>query len=170
MALVSIFGAQNCNHLSMKKILFFNGFMMIVLFSLFLWQTFEATRKWLNKNTIMSSSNMDDGAVLYPSITVCKKYLNGLYEDVVENKSMSVKDKISILHENTWKKNEVFFFFSHSKMFNSTFPCNTLEGGTEEGKPCSFPYLDLVGRGLQSKCTVFANAKGLKSPNYCYTR
>ena len=88
----------------MKKILFFNGFMMIILFSLFLWQTIEATFKWLNKNTIISSSNMDDGAVLFPSITVCKKYLNGLHVDVIENKSMPVKDKIAILHENTWKK------------------------------------------------------------------
>ena len=135
--------------------------MMIILFSLFLWQTIEATFKWLNRNTIISSSNMDDGEVLFPSITVCKKYLNGLHVDVIENKSLSVKDKIAILQENTWKKNEVFYFFSHSKMFNSTFPCNTLEGATEEGKPCSFPYIDPT-LGLQSKCT--------QPLNYCYTR
>ena len=151
-----------CIKVSMKKILFFNGFMMIILFSLFLWETFEATYKWLNKNTIISSSSKDDGTVLYPSITVCKKYLNGPNVDIIENKSISDEDKISILHEKLWKRNEVVYFFSHSKMFNSSFPCNTLEGGTEEGKPCSFPYINPIdGRGLQNKCTEL---------NFCYTR
>ena len=94
---------------------------------------------------------------------MCKKYLNGLHTNEIENKSLPVKNKISILHENTWKRSEVFYFFSHSKMFNSTFPCNTIEGATEEGKPCSFPYIDLSdGRGLQNNCT--------QPLNYCYTR
>ena len=27
-------------------------------------------------------------------------------------------------------------------MINVTFPCNTIEGGTDSGKPCSFPYIE----------------------------
>ena len=145
----------------MRKILLFNGFITMILLALFIWQTIYAALKWLEFTTITSSSSEDEGSVLFPSITVCKNYLNGLRPEVVTNASLDTKDKIEILHQKTWKKNEVFYFFSHAKMFNKTFPCTTKEGATEQGKPCSFPFIDEV-HGKQEKC--------VDPLIFCYTR
>ena len=145
----------------MRKILLFNGFITMILLALFIWQTIYAALKWLEFTTITSSSSEDEGSVLFPSITVCKNYLNGLRPEVVTNASLDTKDKIEILHQKTWKKNEVFYFFSHAKMFNKTFPCTTKEGATEQGKPCSFPFIDEV-HGKQEKC--------VEPLIFCYTR
>ena len=126
----------------MKKIFVFNFLMKIVLLILFLWQTYLAVSKYLSFDTKMSTSNIDVGTILYPSITVCKNYLNGLSENQMDNSTMTVKDKIDFLHKNFWSKEKLFYFFSHSKMFNLSFPCNTLDtGAVEQGKPCSFPYV-----------------------------
>ena len=124
----------------MKKLLIFNALITLILLLLFLFQTYLAMDKYLAFQTKMSTSNIDEGLILYPSITVCKNYLNGLSSDTVDNSSMTVKEKINILHQNYWSKEKLFYFFSHSKMFNITFPCNTLDtGAMEQGKPCSFP-------------------------------
>ena len=48
-------------------------------------------------------------------------------------------------------------------MFNVTFPCNTLNGATEQAKPCSFPAYDYQDR-LQNKCIPGATS------NWCFTR
>ena len=120
----------------------FNGIVLIILFALFLWQTIVATLKYLERTTISSISFEDDGLILFPSITVCKKYSNGLSENVIKNRSMNIEDKIDLLHKNSWTKNEVFYFASHQNMFNVSFPCTTIPGpDSDPGKPCSFPFL-----------------------------
>ena len=146
----------------MKKILLFNAFITLILLGLFSWQTYTAGMKYLEMTTIMSSSSEDEGSVLFPSVTVCKNYLNGLRPEVVKNETLETKEKINILHTRTWKKHEVFYFFSHAKMFNKTFPCTTKEGATEQGKPCSFPFIDEISWQQQPNC--------LKPLDYCYTR
>lgn len=145
----------------MKKLIF-NQLISSILFALFLWQSLVATFKFLDRKTYISSENVDNFSILFPSITICKSHLNGIHGPDLSNKSFPMEHKISILHENTWKKNETIYFLSHSKMFNTTFPCNTIEGATDGGKPCSFPYFEPYNEGLQTSCS--------KPTNYCYTR
>ena len=124
----------------MKKGPLINTFFLAILFVIFLWQTIAATLKYFEKTTIMSTSTSDEGAILFPSITVCKKYLHGNTD--IHNSSKSVSDKITMLQRNLWTKNETFFFFTHHNMFNMSFPCTTKgDIGTDPGKPCSFPYI-----------------------------
>ena len=134
----------------------------MILFALFLWQSITATFKLLERKTFISSVNIDDFSILFPSITICKRHLNGLHSTELKNKSLTIQDKISLLHEKIWRKNETIYFFSHSKMFNSSFPCNTFEGATDGGKPCSFPFIEPYNEGKQKVCSG--------SPKYCYTR
>ena len=54
--------------------------------------------------------------------------------------NVSVLDTRSAIVENVWRREKVFHFFSHPKMLNLSFPCTTLEGGTDPGKPCAFPF------------------------------
>ena len=144
----------------MKKLIF-NQLISLLLFALFLWQSLVATFKFLDRKTYISSENVDHFSILFPSITICKRHLNGIFGPDLDNKSLSIRDKISLLHENIWRKNETNFF-SHSNMFNTSFPCNTVEGATDGGKPCSFPYIEPYNKGLQRKCN--------QPTNYCYTR
>ena len=145
----------------MKKLVF-NKTISLILFAIFLWQSIIATLKFLERKTFISSENFDDSSVLFPSITICKRHLNGIHLTELKNETLTIQDKIFILHEKTWRKNETIYFFSHSKMFNTSFPCNTFEGATDGGKPCSFPYIEPYNEGLQESCSM--------PTNYCYTR
>ena len=150
----------------MKKIVVFNFMVMLILFMLFSWQTYMAVLKYLTFDTRMSSTNIDDGSILFPSITVCKKYLNGLSEKSIADTGTTNQEKIDLVRNNLWNKTELFFFFSHNKMYNITFPCNTLDGATEQGKPCSFPFNDKDGN-THEKCSDFEDGSSSK---FCYTR
>ena len=139
------------------KILY--AFWFIVLFALFVWQTLHATLKYLDKTTITSTSDIDDGTILFPSITVCKKYSQFNLESYLMNKSINVSDKIMRYHNITWSKHEVFYFFSHPHMFDKSFPCTTMEGrGTSPGKPCSFPFINWHGQ-RQERCESWGDCK-----------
>ena len=134
----------------MKK-KYLHNISLLVLFALFLWQTISATLKYVERNTITSTSIIDEGSIMFPSITVCKKYLNGPNEEYMKDLSKNIDEKIEKLHTLSWRRNEVFYFLSHSNMFNISFPCTTTEGsGTSQGKPCSFPFLDWEGKQVKS--------------------
>ena len=136
----------------------FNTFFLLVLFILFFWQALSATLKYLEKTTIESTIKKYDDSILFPSITVCQKYFMGLHETEIYNASMSIEDKVDILHTNIWKRNEVFHYFSHPNMFNMSYPCTTLDGsGTSPGKPCTFPAIEF-------------DKVILTCEYYCYTR
>ena len=144
----------------MEKKYLFNTVCMIILFILFFWQTYTATIKYLEATTTASTSNKDEDSILFPSITVCKKYLMGNYDDEIYNASMLIPE-ISLLNDSVWRRNEVFYFFTHTNMFNLSFPCTTVNDmGTSPGKPCSFPFRDWGE--LKTKC---------EAPHgFCYTR
>ena len=145
----------------MKKIHVVNVCFLILLFSLFLWQTYSASCKYLAGNTITSSTSVDDGSILFPSVTVCKKYFNGLEEEEIRNMSLSMEDKLARLHGQVWNRSEVFHFVSHPDMFNLSFPCTTLAStDTTPGKPCTFPFISPLWGVENTGCD-----KG-----YCITR
>ena len=144
--------------MNLKQIV--NCFSLFILAALFLWQTVFAIMKYLEKTTVVHTINIDEDLILFPSITVCKKVSNGLYEREIKDSSANIDDKIYKLHFNAWTKNEIFYFFSHPTMFNQSFPCTTLEGtGTSPGKPCSFPLFEFGE--ISEKCNVNEN---------CWTR
>ena len=147
----------------MKKVYFFiNGLCLLILFAIFLWETISAILKYSEKKTIASTYFTDDGFILFPSITVCKKYLMGPNAIQLGNISMPIEAKVDRLHRNIWRRNEVFYFFSHPNMYNLSFPCTSVEGrGTTPGKPCSFPSIDLQGFKL-TQCDG--------PDNFCFTR
>ena len=154
------------NVISMEKRIIVNICFRIILFALFSWQTLCATLKYLEKTTYISTSDVDEGSILFPSITVCKKYFNGLSEKVIENVSIDIQDKISQIHSKMWNRTEVFHFFTHTNMFNLTFPCTTMEGNdVAPGKPCSFPFYDSYSESkIETGCTTEGHSL------YCITR
>ena len=151
-------------HKRMKKGPLINTFFLVILFALFMWQTIFVTLKYLEFNTIMSTSSSDEGSILFPSITVCKKYSFNTYSSMsIRNTSMSLSEKITLLQKSLWTRNETFYFANHPGMFNASFPCTTQDGtGTDAGKPCSFPYIDDIERTkAHDQCSA---------TNDCFTR
>ena len=63
------------------------------------------------------------------------------------------------LHHHTWGRPELFYFMTHAKMSDRNFPCTTLDGGTDPGKPCSFPY-NYYENMTSTQC----------GQDYCFTR
>ena len=135
---------------------FINRAVLFVLFGLFIWQTILAIMKYMERTTITSSNNRDEGSILFPSITVCKNYLNGPNYLKIKNENLKNETLNRDLYNKIWSKNQVFYFFSHPNMFNLSFPCTTKEGiGTTPGKPCIFAH------GHGKNCTEYKN---------CFTR
>ena len=73
----------------MKKVAILYSCLRVCLFFLFAWQTIYATIKYLERTTITSTYNEDDNSILFPSVTVCKKYLNGLSESDITRPPLS---------------------------------------------------------------------------------
>ena len=135
---------------------FINRAFLLVLLGLFIWQTILAIMKYMERTTITSSNNRDEGSILFPSITVCKNYLNGPNYLQIKNENLKIETLDKNLYNKIWSKNQVFYFFSHPNMFNLSFPCTTKEGiGTTPGKPCIFAH------GHGKNCTEYKN---------CFTR
>ena len=143
----------------MRRKYWISSFIVVSLFVLFMWQSITALLKYLERTTITSTSNIDNGTILFPSVTVCKRYVTGFYEnDVDKNVTLDIQQKINHFRKNIWRKKEVFYFFSHSNMFNLTFPCTTKESiGNAPGKPCSFPSLDYKNKNMESECSGWGN-------------
>ena len=90
--------------------------------------------------------------MLYPSVSVCKKYtfdknLNYLFD----KDSVNLTEVKELVIENSWNIEEVFYFMSHPSMLGMTFPCTTMLDGTDPGKPCVFPALDYYYRSVEYK-------------------
>ena len=140
----------------MRRKYWINSFITVSLFSLFLWQSVIALSKYLSRTTITTTSNFDNGTILFPSVTVCKSYTTGFSDYDVKNVSLDIQQKINHIRKNIWTKKEVFYFFSHSNMFNLTFPCTTKDGNTP-GKACSFPAFDFENKNILYGCNGYGN-------------
>ena len=147
-----------------------------VFLILFILETFLSCQKIMQAKTIVSLSRQvrpkplwldseffnfciqDDGSILYPSVTVCKEYL---FDDYNEEDVLNLEGDplLEFLHDHTWDRDELFYFMTHHEMLNQSFPCTSKEGGTDPGKPCSFPYYISEGE-LATDCEL----------EYCYTR
>ena len=90
--------------------------------------------------------------MLYPSITICKKYSIEATLDFNTNET-NITKFLTEIHKHTWKLDDQFYFFTHPGALNMSFPCTTGLGGRTPGKPCVFPinYFGIK----HEKCFIF---------------
>ena len=86
----------------------------------------------------------DEASILYPSITICKKYSIEDVEIFSNLNNKSNDEDISELAISAMKNHlptldEQLFFFTQPGVMNLTFPCTTTLGGPTPGRPCAFP-------------------------------
>ena len=139
-----------------KNYLVFQLLLILSLGSLFIWQSWETIEKYLAGKTTMQVTLYDDGDILFPSITFCKRTTLDKYPGVIEmlntNNTMSERDARDLALNHTWGQDRVFTFLSQEKMAKKRFPCETKRGG-KPGKPCVFPFL-YPDCNLQKKVTL----------------
>ena len=117
----------------------------LAMLCLFLWQASVAVDKYQSGLTSLQERLEDSGTLLYPSITFCAKYIwegfPGVMELLNNNQSLQFNDIKNFALTNYWSREKVFSFVSHQNVLkNKSFPCNTV-GGSQTGKPCSFPFI-----------------------------
>ena len=98
--------------------------------------------KYFSKTTVYETNLKDASLVLYPSISVCTRYLSkkGVSMAPFLKSNMSLNEKKNLIFENIWNKSEVFYFVNHPEMLGMRFPCVTTNDGDDPGKPCDFPF------------------------------
>ena len=95
--------------------------------------------------------------ILYPSISICKRYAITKKLDVLKNvKEMAHNDSevADIVRSNVTNSvqplDEQIFFFTHPGVRNLIYPCTTTAGGPTPGKPCIFPVYN--GYDVWTEC------------------
>ena len=116
--------------------------------------------------------------MLYPSVSVCKKYSLELDNLFVENIRSAGNDtevshivgSVENLYQEDLSLENQIFFFTQPGVMNMTYPCTTTHGGTSPGRPCIFP----INLTVQNKTTMYPaciNGAFMEIPeSACFTK
>ena len=118
-----------------------NILVMMILLALFMRQCSISITKFFSNKTTFHTTSREEDMVLYPSVSVCKKYTFDTYFDYLfDGKTSNLSEIKKLVRNNSWDIEKVFYFFSHPGMLGLTFPCTTTLDGGDPGKPCMFPF------------------------------
>ena len=124
------------------KIFGFHNCIVLVFFVIFVFFCSLSLINLQSKKTGVDEDIVDITEIMYPSVTVCKKYTfeNKITGNVIKDARLSIEEKKKMAIENIWDISKVFYFVSHPNMMNMTFPCLTKISGGDPAKPCSAPF------------------------------
>ena len=80
-------------------------------------------------------------------------YKKSIDQFLFQNDSITVDAIENLVKENTWKKNETFFFVNYRTPSLDGFPCMTTRDSVDPNKPCIFPAVWYDGRNM-TNCSV----------------
>ena len=123
---------------------------------------FRSGLKYSKRNTSFQKTTINQETILYPSVSICRKYTfdNYIDEDLL-NPTVTLSKKQDLIRNNSWLRERAIFFLGHSGMLGLTYPCLTTMGGTDSAKLCSFPSPNY----FSSPCDFDQSQKKV-----CYTR
>ncbi len=108
--------------------------------------------------------------ILYPSISICKKYAITNHLDVLKNVKAMAKNDFEvpdIVRSNVTNSiqslDDQLYFFTHPGVKNLTYPCTTKLGATTPGKPCIFPVY--FNYDLMERCQIWGTDRPI-----CFTK
>ena len=98
-------------------VIYFKLLLFILLLFLFLWQSFISVSKFSSGNTSVFTSVEEEDTLLYPSVTVCKKYTFDQYIDtILLNESITLSDTKAAIVKNSKKWKILHFLAQRWKM------------------------------------------------------
>ena len=133
-------------NIEMLKIIenIFRSLIFASLVCIFLWQANIAFEKYKSKQTYFQESVVDEGTLLYPSISFCTVNIWDTYPGVlqlIKNNETNFDILKTFAKTHYWDVRKMFLFVSHSNIVNAeSYPCNTV-GGPGFGRPCKFPCI-----------------------------
>ena len=139
---------------------YFRLVVMATMTVLFLVEAHKAWSSWREARTSVVESVVPVDTLLYPSLSVCKRYTYDTFLDPLLLNSSSLEEARGVVEGRVWGREQVVRFLGHPSILNLTFPCMTNQDGTDPGKPCSFP-----DEGNRTGCHLY----GTLTPA-CYTR
>ena len=127
---------------NLKNGLYFGAISCLVVS--FLTLTYLSVVRYLGMETSYHVYFEDEKTILYPSVSICKRYAFDMDGEVkfLEFENKTTENVIEMVLNNSWNIDDQFYFFTHPGMMNLTFPCTTTLGGTSPGKPCVFPIIE----------------------------
>ena len=141
-------------------LLYFRVVVMVTMTVLFLVEAHKAWRSWREGRTSVVDSVLPVDSILYPSLSICKRYTYDTFLDPLLLNSSSLEEARGVVEGRVWGREQVVRFLGHPSILNLTYPCVTSQDGTDPGKPCSFP-----DEGNLTGCHLY----GTLTPA-CYTR
>ena len=140
----------------------FKYLVLVILFLLFCATLFQSGLKYTKRNTGFQKTPLNKEKLLYPSVSICKKYTFDEYiDEELLNPTITLSKKRDLIQKNSWLRERAIFFLGHAGMLGFTFPCLTTIGGTDSAKLCSFPS----PKDFTSPCDFDQSQKKV-----CYTR
>ena len=132
------YGHHFTEHIETMKIFTWKNVFIIITLSLFICQCLMSFLQYMGGKTDFNEATVDGEDILYPSISVCKKYTfdKQTTEQLINDKTISLEVKKNVAMNKTWSRDRLFYFMSHPTMMNLSFPCTTNDDGTDPGKPC----------------------------------
>ena len=101
---------------------------------------FQSGIKYSKRNTSFQKTTVNKEKLLYPSVSICKKYTFDNYiDEELLNSTFTLSEKQELIRNNSWLRSRAIFFLGHAGMLGLSYPCLTTVGGTDSAKLCSFP-------------------------------
>ena len=120
----------------------------------FLTLTYLSVLKFMKRDTSYHISYKDQKNIMYPSVSVCKKY--AFDKEYLKFENKSIQEIIDMVLKYSWSIDDQFYFFTHPGVMNLTFPCTTTLGGISPGKPCVFPFISALSDEIYDTCQTEA--------------
>ena len=97
-------------------------------------------------------------SISWTSFSVCadKSYKNPLEDIIFNNDSFTIDGIERLVKENTWDKNEIFYFLDFPTVTHPGFPCMTTKDSVDPIRPCMFPLVGFDGE-LVHNCSHDGN-------------
>ena len=89
----------------------------------------NATNKLFSTRVDSSTEFVPTENILYPSISVCKRYLadDPDLEEKLDSE-LSFAEKKKFIVRSIWNLTEVLYFMNHPEMLGLSFPCTSVDG------------------------------------------
>ena len=77
----------------------------------------------------------EEDFIMYPSISICKKYaFDNANLNFFDYDYMDIDKAVEWIAQYSWSLEDTVYFFTHPGVLNKTFPCTTTLGGMTPGR------------------------------------
>ena len=98
--------------------------------------------KYFSREVTYSTKKIIFPAKEYPSISICPNpaFKVNLEDYMFKNDTISLEDIESLVKDEAWSSEEIFYYVSYQTKTNPGYECLTTKDSVDPRRPCSFPF------------------------------